>query len=314
MDLNAVRMFVAAVQAGSLSAAAARLDMALPTLSRRIRELEAGLNVRLFERNARGVRLTDAGTRLYEHASRGIESLEDAARAVANDEAELRGTLRLSIPPSFEPWWDLIAAFQRHHLQVRVSVFTTERRVDLVEDGIDVALRVGDIVHDAMVGRRLFSYRHVLVASPALLARVGEPNSPEDLRRLPCGVWHRSSATGTLWQLGDHRIEPPATLVTNDYVHLRARAIAAELLTELPPFLARDGLQRGELKLVLADHPMPAYDVSLLYPSRRFVSAVVRSYIDFCQAHAEAVCEGRPVESTPRVQGHRTKSAGPEGV
>ena len=92
MDLNAVRMFVAAVQAGSLSAAAARLDMALPTLSRRIRELEAELNVRLFERNARGVRLTDAGTRLYEHASRGIESLEDAARAVASDEALLKGT------------------------------------------------------------------------------------------------------------------------------------------------------------------------------------------------------------------------------
>ena len=314
MDLNAVRMFVAAVQAGSLSAASARLDMALPTLSRRIRELEAELNVRLLERNARGVRLTDAGTRLYEHASRGIESLEDAARAVASDEAQLRGTLRLSIPPSFEPWWQLIAAFQRHHPHVRVSVLTTERRVDLVEDGIDVALRVGEVVHDAMVGRRLFSYRHVLVASPLLLARLGAPTTPEDLRHLPCGVWHRSSAPGTLWQLGEHRVEPSATLVTNDYVHLRSRAIAAELLTELPPFLAREGLQRGELELVLPDHPTPLVEVSLLYPSRRFVSAIVRSYIDFCQAHAEAVCDGRTIESTPRGQGRRTKSPGPEGV
>lgn len=82
MDLNAVRMFVAAVQAGSLSAAAARLEMALPTLSRHIRELEGDLKVRLFERGARGVRLTDAGTRLYEHAVRAVESLEDAERAL----------------------------------------------------------------------------------------------------------------------------------------------------------------------------------------------------------------------------------------
>lgn len=310
MDLNAVRMFVAAVQAGSLSAAAARLVVALPTLSRRIRELEAELNVRLFERNARGVKLTSAGTRLYEHASRGIESLEDAARAVASDEAQLRGTLRLSIPPSFEPWWDLIAAFQRHHPQVRVSVFSTERRIDLVEDGIDVALRVGEVVHDAMVGRRLFSYRHVLVASPRLLARLGEPTSPEDLRHIPCGAWHRSGAPDTLWQLGDQRVEPSATLVSNDYVHLRSRAIAAELLTELPPFLAREGLQSGQLKLVLPDHPMPAWDVSLLYPSRRFVSTIVRSYIDFCQAHAQAVCARSTTEPSLGGDGHRPRSHG----
>ena len=314
MDLNAVRMFVAAVQAGSLSAAAARLDMALPTLSRRVRELEAELKVRLFERNARGVRLTDAGTRLYEHACRGVEALEDAARAVASDEAQLRGTLRLSIPPSFEPWWDLIAAFQRCHPQVQVSVFTTERRVDLVEDGIDVALRVGEVVHDSMVGRRLLGYRHVLVASPQLLERVGEPTSPEGLRHLPCGVWQQSGAPGAIWQLGDQRFEPLAMLVTNDYVHLRSRAIAAELLTELPPFLAHDALQRGKLKRVFPDLPMPAQDISLLYPSRRFVSSIVRAYIDFCQAHADAVCDGGTIESTPRAKGRQTKMQGRGGA
>lgn len=307
MDLNAVRMFVAAVQAGSLSSASERLEVPLPTLSRRIRELEAELHVRLFERNARGVKLTDAGARLYEQASEGIETLEDAERAVTSDEAELRGTLRLSIPPSFEPWWQLIAAFQSHHPRVRVSVFTTERRVELVEDGIDVALRVGEIIHDAMVGRRLFSYRHLLVASPNLLEQLGEPNSPADLHHLPCGVWHRSSAPGTLWRLGEEQVEPSTTLVTNDYAHLRSRALAGEVITELPPFLAREALQRGELKLVLPDHPMPVYDVSLLFPSRRFVSSIVRAYIDFCQMHAQVACDGNAVESTPSGSGHRVK-------
>ena len=297
MDLNAVRMFVAAVQAGSLSAAAARLEMALPTLSRHIRELEGDLKVRLFERGARGVRLTDAGTRLYEHAVRAVESLDDAERALASDEAQLRGTLRLSIPPSFEPWWELIAAFQRSHPQVRVSVFTTERRVDLVEDGIDVALRVGKVVHEAMVGRRLFSYSHVLVASPRLLARFGDLTSPEDLRQLPCGAWNRDSTTSVVWRLGDRTFEPPAVLVTNDYLHLRARAVVGELVTELPPFLARNAVQRGELQLLLPDFPMPEQDISLLYPSRRFVSSIVRAYIDFCHANVAAFCEERKIES-----------------
>src|ERR1700756_4625722 len=114
MDLNAARMFVGVVQAGSLSAAAARLRIPLPTLSRRMRHLERQLKVQLLERSARGTKLTDAGTRLYEHASRGIEALLEAERAVVGDQARLTGRLRLSLPQTFEPWWDLLAAFQRH--------------------------------------------------------------------------------------------------------------------------------------------------------------------------------------------------------
>jgi DNA-binding transcriptional LysR family regulator len=153
MDLNASHMFVAVVQAGSLSAAATRLGIPLPTLSRRIRDLERQLKVQLLERSARGTKLTDAGTRLYEHASRGIEALLDAEQAVLSDQARLKGRLRLSLPPTFEPWWDLLAAFQRRYPDIQVYVYSTERRMDLIEDGIDVALRVGGIVHEAMVAQ-----------------------------------------------------------------------------------------------------------------------------------------------------------------
>ena len=163
------------------------------------------------------------------------------------------------------------------------------------------------LVHDSMVGRRLFSFRHVLVASPQLLARLGEPTSPEGLRHAPCGAWQRNSEAIAVWRIGEQRFEPAAALVTNDYLHLRARAIAAELLTELPPFLARDALHSGDLKQVLPDFPMPVQDISLLYPSRRFVSSIVRAYIDFCQAHAMAVCDGRKVESTPSGRSRQTK-------
>ncbi|HEY1561803.1 MAG TPA: LysR substrate-binding domain-containing protein, partial [Caulobacteraceae bacterium] len=137
----------------------------MPTLSRRIRDLERQLKVQLLERSTRGAKLTDAGARLYEHAIRGIEALLEAEQAVVSDQARLRGRLRLSLPHSFDPWWDLLAAFQRRYPDILVQVHSTERRVDLIEDGFDVALRVGPIVHDAMVARRVLSYRHVLVAS-----------------------------------------------------------------------------------------------------------------------------------------------------
>jgi len=120
MDLNATRMFVAVVQAGSLSAAATRLGTPLATLSRRMRDLERQLRVQLLERSARGTKLTDAGARLYEHASRGIEALLEAEQAVVSDQARLKGRLRLSLPQTFEPWWDLLAAFQRRYPDIQV--------------------------------------------------------------------------------------------------------------------------------------------------------------------------------------------------
>ena len=132
MDLNAAQMFVSVVQAGSLSAAAQRTGIPLPTLSRRIRELERELKVQLLERSARGTRLTDAGTRLYEHATRGIEAFVEAEQAVRSDQARLRGRLRLSLPTPFEPWWELLGAFQRHYPDIQLSVYSTDRRVDLV--------------------------------------------------------------------------------------------------------------------------------------------------------------------------------------
>ena len=161
-------------RAGSLSAAATRLGIPLPTLSRRVRDLERQLKVQLLERSARGAKLTDAGTRLYEQAGRGIEALLEAEQAVISDQAQLMGRLRLSLPQTFEPWWDLLAAFQRRFPDIRVHVYSTERRVDLIEEGIDVALRVGGIIHDAMaVSAYLTTRSSVEKAETSLKPRSG---------------------------------------------------------------------------------------------------------------------------------------------
>src|SRR2546430_4390752 len=217
MDLNATRMFVAVVQVGSLSAAATRLGIPLPTLSRRIRHLERQLKVQLLERSARGAKLTDAGSRLYEHASRGIEALVEAEQAVVSDQARLKGRLRLSLPQTVEPWWELLAGFQRRCPDIEVHVYASNRRVDLIEDGIDVALRVGAIVHEAMVARRVLSFRNIVVASPKLVERFGVPDKPDALHRFPCAVWASRVDVPARWELGGHVVEPKAALSTNDY-------------------------------------------------------------------------------------------------
>ena len=294
MDLNAAEMFVAVVRAGSLSAAALKLRTPLPTLSRRIRELERELNVQLLERSARGTKLTDAGTRLYEHASRGVEALHDGEVAVKSDQARLKGRLRISLPPGFEPWWELLGAFQCSYPEIQLAIYTTERSVDLTVEGVDVALRVGPVVHESMIARRLLRYRHVLVASPALLKRLGRPESPDALLRFPCAVWSRDANSVGAWRLGERALEPPSVLAVNDYLQLRHRALAGDVITELPPFLAADALRKRRLRAVLPDHPMPEQQVSLLYPVHRHPSSIVRTYLDFCQSSVARFLDGAP--------------------
>jgi DNA-binding transcriptional LysR family regulator len=291
MDLNAIRMFVAVVQAGSLSAAATRLGTPLPTLSRRIRDLERQLKVQLLARSARGTKLTDAGTRLYEHASRGIEALLEAEQAVIGDQARLTGRLRLSLPQTFEPWWDLLAAFQRQYPDIQIYVYSTERRLDLIEDGIDVALRVGAIVHEAMVARHVLSFRNILVASPKLVERLGVPVQPEALHRFPCAVWASSIDVRARWELGEHVVEPKAVLSTNDYHHLCNRALRGDVVTELPPFLAAAPVREKRLVPLLSQYPLPEWSINLLYPPHRHPSSIVRTYLDFCQSYLPSIVQ-----------------------
>lgn len=301
MDLNAVKWFVATVQAGSLSASATRLDVPLSTLSRRLRGLEQQLNVQLMERTHQGISLTDAGARLYEYAARGIETLDEAELLTRSDQAQLKGCLRLSIPPAFEAWWRLLDAFQRRHPQIQLLVYSTERRVDLLADGIDVALRIGEIVHDAMVARKLLTYRHILVAAPTLLQRSPAIRVPSDLHTLPCAVWSTDSRTPAVWKLGEEHVTPSARILTNDYLQLRNLAIAGQYVTELPAFLALDAIEQGTLSPLLASYPMPPQYVNLLYPSQRHPSSLVRAYIDFCAENAlHYVKGGQPVTRPAR--------------
>ena len=232
--------------------------------------------------------------RLYEFAIRGIEALNDGEYAVTSDQATLRGRLRLSIPPAFEPWWALLGAFRARYPDIELEVHASERRLDLIEDGVDVALRVGPVVDDTLVARRIATYRHVLVAGPGLLARFGTPGTPADLQQFPCAVWSSAIGVRSDWQLGEQRLRPPPLLATNDYLHLRAVATADEAVAELPPFLARPLIAAGALVALLPGHPLPEQTVNLLYVAHRYPSTVVRTYLDFCRTEAAPLLDTQP--------------------
>lgn len=277
MDLNAVGLFVEAASAGSLSEAARRTGVPLPTLSRRVRALEDQVGARLFERAAQGLTLTAAGARLLAEAAPALTRLAEAAQGL-HDAAGVSGRLRVSLPPHFDPLWSVLEAFGAHHPRVRFDLFVTERRVDLVADGVDVAIRVGDGGRGSYVGRTLAHYRHVLVAAPSLLENTNL-TGPEDLAGVPCGCWRTGSPPA--WRLGDTVLTPEPLVTVNDYRHLLHLAIRGTVVTELPPFVARAALDRGQLVEVLPAHPFPQQAVRALVADSRLLSPLVRQFLDF---------------------------------
>jgi len=281
MDLNSVDMFVRVVQAGSFSGAARSSGIPVATLSRRVSELEKELGVRLLERSTRYLRLNEAGTILFDYAVRGLQELSAARLAIENREKELRGNLRLSVPPNFQPWWPLLQKFQLRYPNVNIEIFVTERKIDLIGDGIDVALRVGDAYHQSSVLRKVTTYRHILVASPAYIKEYGEPQFPEDLLERPCASWNMRSAS-CVWQLGDSKVEIPAFLQVNDFFHLIYLAVQGQCIIEAPPFLVSKELSSGQLIPVLSAYPCPLLDLNLLYPSRHQLSRIVQVYVNYC--------------------------------
>jgi DNA-binding transcriptional LysR family regulator len=280
MDLNSARIFAHVAAKGSFSAAARFMGIPIATASRKVAELEESLNVRLLERSTRKLRLTEAGATLYGFVSRGVEEMDSGLLALTEAERDLRGRLRLSMPPSFEPMWQLIDQFQAHYPNIEIDLFVSERRLDFIEDGIDIALRIGRIESMAAVARTLTIYRHKLVASPAFLGSCSL-KKPLDILSQKCAAWSKKHQPIS-WILGDETLDIHPYIRANDYLHMRYLAIRGKCITELPPFFCQEHIEKGELVEVLPEYPMPKQEVHLIFPSRKSVSRIMRVFIDYC--------------------------------
>lgn len=278
-----LRVLVAVVSAGGFAAGAQRLGIAKSAVSRRIREMEDRLGARLFDRSTRRVQLTEAGLDLHDRAVDLLAGLDDAEDAVSKASGALKGRIRIAAPVSFTTHClvPVITHFLQLHPEVALSIDTDDRRVDLIRDGFDVAIRIARLPDSSLVARRLATIRHVCVASPALLDRLGTPQIPEDLSRFP-GVTYSNVEAGRYWRFANDVV--PIVASRLDFANgdaVREAAVAGLGVAMLPTFIAHDAVRRGALSILLGAHMRPPISMYALHPSRRNQTARARALIDF---------------------------------
>lgn len=284
--LSELQAFTAILDGGSLTAAAARLGVTRSAVSQTLKGLEDRLGVRLIQRTTRRLAPTEEGRAFYERARRLLADIDDAEQAITRAARSARGLLKVSAPMSFGTLHlaRALPGFMARHPGLAVQLALDDRFVDLVEDGVDVALRIGALADSSLVGRRIVPIRRVLCAAPTYLERQGAPAHPRDLARHDC-LHYGYLASGTIWRLtgpdGAHGIPVSARLCANNGEVLRDAARDGLGIALLPTFICGAALQAGELVTVLAEYRPPEAHLHALHPPQRHVSARVRLFIDY---------------------------------
>lgn len=278
-----LRTFVALAQTGGFAAAADRLGIVKSAVSRRVREIEERLGVRLVQRTSRNVSLTDAGRNYAEHARSILSQLEEMDEAVrgANDSPE--GTLRISAPVSFSIHClaPVIVEFQRRHPGMAIELDVSDRFVDIVHDGHDLAVRIAALPDSELVARRIVTIRHVVCASPAYLAERGRPLVPGDLVAHQ-GVEFSLKGSDAYWTFKDGMVvRPNCILRASNGDTLREAAAAGAGLIYVPTFIVAHAVDRGDLETVLDDYVRDPIAMHAVFPAARHMPARLRIFIDF---------------------------------
>ena len=279
--------FNAVVETGSFTAAAERLEANKSAVSRRISALEAELGVQLLRRTTRSLNLTDTGRSFYERSARIISDLEEAESAVSQQHGALRGRLRVALPLSFgiRHMCTPIDEFSNQHPDVHFDLDLSDRWVDLLQEGIDVAIRIGQLRDSTLIARRLFKSHFVICASEAYLAKHGTPQSPGDLADHVC-LAYSNLAEPDHWTWYDHQkqkqtVKVPIGMSANNGDML-INAAADDLgIVMQPTFIAHGHIKSGVLVPILTEFDWPETTAWAVYPPARHLSYRVREFIDF---------------------------------
>ena len=285
--LEDLEAFVAVVEAGSFTQAADRLGIAKSAISRRVSALEARLGVELLRRTTRKLSLTETGQSFYDRSARILADLDEAESAAAQSHGELKGQLRVALPLSFSlrHMSAPIADFAALHPGVSFDLDLNDRRIDLLEAGADLALRIGQLGDSSLIARRLFDVRTVVVASPGYVEERGAPGTPAELIDHDCLVY-TNLPDPRRWVCRDSQGQSVEVIVdvamsasSGDFIceqAIRGRGIAMQ-----PTFIAGDYVASGELVPLLTDYQWPVTPAYAVYPPTRHLSYRVRAFIDF---------------------------------
>ncbi|WP_437669942.1 LysR family transcriptional regulator [Sorangium sp. So ce131] len=299
VELEDMRLFVCAVGSGSLSAAGRELGFSPAVASKRLSRLEAALGVRLLQRSSRRLALTGEGATYYERCAAILADVDEAALAVSAGQAEARGRLHVSAPVDLGRQWvgPAAAEFAAAHPALAVRVSLSDRVVDLFEAGVDVAVRLGALDDSRLVSRRLARSRRVVCGAPAYLDRRGAPRTLADLADHECIALERPGMRPLSWTFRTERglevVRVGGRLAAGSGDLVRDWAVAGHGLAFKSIWDVAADIAAGRLVPLLTDLPAPASAVHAIYPSRRFVPARVRLFVDLLErrfaAHEAAV-------------------------
>lgn len=287
MDLiGPMQTFIRVVDAGSFTAVADQLNTTQPTISRQIAALEEHLGARLLTRTTRTLTLTDDGRAFYDHALRALEALGEAENAVGRRRSKPSGQLRVATPVVFGRLHIVprLPAFLNRYPDVSIDLVMSDSFTDLAEQGIDLAIRVGEITDPGLIAKRIGQVRRVTVASPAYLKSHGTPRDPSDLQHHNCIVYSRLS-TGNRWifesAAGPIAVDVNGRFRADNSEAVREGVIAGLGIAVIPAFAFTEEIGTGKVKVLLRKHEPKQLPMNAVYPSRRFVPLKVRAMIDY---------------------------------
>jgi DNA-binding transcriptional LysR family regulator len=288
--LHSMQIFVEVAKSAGFSAAANKIGLSRAQVSKSVMQLEKHLGTRLFNRTTRRISLTEIGTIYLDRCIAILQDIDETEAIAGEQTQQPRGRLTLSAPTSFGVLHlqQAIPAFLRQHPQVQISLNLADRFIDVVDEGFDVVIRIAELEDSSLIARRLAPCRRVLCAAPAYLEEHGTPLVPQDLAVHHCLVYSNELTPDT-WRLqglaGLESVKVSGPLCADNGDILRAAAIDGLGVTLLPTFIVGADLKSGRLQQVLDDYCPPPISIHAVFPSRRYLSAKVRSFIDFMAAY-----------------------------
>lgn len=283
---SAIPIFIAVVENGSFSSAASQLNITKSAISKRITQLEEELGIRLLNRTTRKLSLTEAGSRYYEYVVQSFNLAQQGVDAVTELQGSPRGRLKVTTPMTFGVLHvaPLISEFLKQYPDVTIDLQLEDKMVDLVEQGFDVGIRIGQLAESNLVAKRLAPCVSVLCASPEYLATHDTIVTPRDLINHNCLLYSYYRG-GTEWSLTqhhqEHRVVPSGSLRVNNSEALRKASLGGAGIANLPTFIVANDLLEGRLVHVLADYQLPQHAVYAVFPERKHMPLKVRAFIDF---------------------------------
>lgn len=286
--LMQLRVFVRLAERNSFSAVGRDLGVTQSAVSKAVTTLERALGARLVNRNTRSVSLTEAGSRYYERCRQILADLEEADATVGDSNLGVTGALKIAAPVPFGLMFvaPRVARFQARYPAMEINLDLNDRPLNLVEENIDVAIRLGHLASPGLVARKLGDSPFVALASPAYLALRGTPRAPKDLTTHNC-LAYTQQANPTVWAFEDGATPYSVTVVgnyrSNNLLALKDAAITGIGIARLPLWMVDAEIKAGSLHLVLGNFRLPAFGIHAVFPSARRIPAKVKLFVDFIQ-------------------------------